>query len=47
MLKASYAVKLLATRRVMQINKGKNTPGVDGKTVLTPEDPKQLTKSIS
>lgn len=34
----SYSNLLLSVRRVTQINQGKNTPGIDGFLVKTPED---------
>ena len=36
LLLRSFAAKMLAVKRVTQLNKGKNTAGVDGKKVLTP-----------
>src|SRR5271157_3788093 len=37
LLERSESAKLLAIRRVTQENKGKTTPGIDGKVYLTPE----------
>ena len=43
----SYSNLQLSVRRVTQENKGKQTAGVDGQTVLTPEDRVKLVKEMS
>ncbi|WP_268225610.1 reverse transcriptase N-terminal domain-containing protein [Sinomicrobium oceani] len=47
LLLASRAAKLLATKSVTQVNRGKKTAGVDGKTVLTPTARMKLVNSIN
>jgi RNA-directed DNA polymerase len=47
LLKASYAAKLLAIRKVTQLNQGRSTAGVDGKVALTPKTRKQLSDSLN
>jgi len=42
----SLGAKLLAVRRVTQENDGKNTPGVDGKKSLDPEERMDLARTI-
>ncbi len=37
LLKRSYANLLISVRQITQINQGKNTPGVDGEVIKTPE----------
>ena len=43
----SYSNLLLSVRRVTQENQGKQTAGVDGQTVLTPEDRVKLVKDMN
>ena len=42
LLLTSKGANLIAVRRVSQINRGKHTPGVDGKTALTNRERKAL-----
>jgi RNA-directed DNA polymerase len=42
----SYAARLLAVRQVSQLNKGKQTAGVDGKTAITMEERLQLVTQL-
>ncbi len=44
LLARSTSTKLLAIRRVTQENKGRHTPGIDGKVCKTPEDRLELLK---
>lgn len=46
MLTNSKSVVLLAVRRVTQINKGKRTPGIDGKIILTDKERGELVDKI-
>lgn len=43
----SYSNILLAVRRVTQINRGRNTPGVDKLVVKTPEAREKLVNILS
>ena len=42
LLLTSKGANLIAVRRVSQINRGKHTPGIDGKTALTNRERKVL-----
>ncbi len=42
----SKAAKLLAVRQVTQLNTGKRTPGVDGKTALTPKERLEVVEKL-
>ena len=42
----SYSNLLLSVHRVTQLNKGKNTPGVDNQTALTPNERVALVKKM-
>src|SRR5690348_3741939 len=46
-LRRSWAVRVLAVRRVTQENQGKRTAGVDGKTALTATERVELVKDLS
>lgn len=46
-LTRSFLAKLLSVRRVTQDNRGKSTPGVDGKTVLNPDERLLLASELS
>ena len=43
----SYSNVMLSTRRVTQVNKGRNTPGVDKRVVKTPEARGRLVDSLA
>jgi RNA-directed DNA polymerase len=43
----SKAAKLLAVRKVTQDNRGKRTPGIDGKTALTPQERLEVSRQLS
>lgn len=43
----SKAAKLLAVRKVTQDNRGKRTPGIDGKTALTPQERLKVAKQLN
>lgn len=47
LLSRSWSAKLLATRKVSQDNRGKNTAGVDGKARLEPPERMQLAKDMT
>lgn len=47
LIRNSHQVKMLAIRVVTQENKGRNTPGVDGKTYTTPEARQELLKLVN
>jgi RNA-directed DNA polymerase len=47
LIRNSHHVKMLAIRAVTQENKGRNTPGVDGKTYTTPEARQELLKLVN
>lgn len=46
LLNTSRSAKLLSVRQAAQQNQGKNTPGVDGKTALTPKQRQELAHSL-
>jgi RNA-directed DNA polymerase len=46
LLNTSHSAKLLSVRQATQQNQGKNTPGVDGKTALTPKQRQDLAHSV-
>jgi RNA-directed DNA polymerase len=46
LLKSSHAAKLLSVRKVTLDNEGKNTPGVDGKTISTDKGRQLLTNNL-
>jgi RNA-directed DNA polymerase len=47
LIRNSRNVRMLAIRTVTQENKGRKTPGVDGKTYMTPEARKELLELVS
>ena len=47
LLLRSWAARCLAVRRVTQDNRGKRTPGVDGKTALTDKERMELVQSLN
>ena len=47
LLKSSHAAKLLSVRKVTLENDGKNTPGVDGITILSSKDRQHLTYNLN
>lgn len=47
LIRTSYHATLLAIRHVTQENKGRHTPGVDGKTYTTPSQRKELAGIIN
>ena len=42
----SYANAVLSVRRVTELNAGKNTPGVDGRVIVTPEGKARLARLV-
>ncbi len=46
LLVRSHSARLLAIRRVTQENKGKYTPGIDGKIYATPDDRLELVEEV-
>ncbi len=46
LLSKSYYAKLLAVRQVTQLNRGKNTPGIDGIKSLTPAKRVELAQNL-
>ena len=46
LLLRSYSARNLAVRQVSQDNRGKNTPGVDGVSRLTPKQRMQMVKAL-
>src|SRR4028119_2156874 len=47
LLLSSKAAKYLAVRQVTQLNQGKATAGVDGKTALNPKERMQLAQNLA
>ncbi|WP_051343995.1 group II intron reverse transcriptase/maturase [Alicyclobacillus herbarius] len=47
LIRTSHHVKLLAIRHVTQENRGRRTPGVDGKTYTTPEKRRELCELVN
>ncbi|MBZ0280747.1 MAG: group II intron reverse transcriptase/maturase [Anaerolineae bacterium] len=47
LLLRSWAARCLAVRRVTQDNRGKRTPGVDGKTALTDKERMELVQNLN
>ena len=47
LIRTSHHTKLLAIRHVTQENRGRRTPGVDGKTYATPEKRRELSGLVN
>ena len=47
LLLKSHSAKLLAIRRVTQDNRGKKTPGIDGKIAIEPRDRLKLAQELN
>ena len=43
----SHSAKLLAIRRITQDNRGKKTPGIDGKIAIEPKDRLKLAQELN